>query len=83
MNGCSPRPGDLLRSRPLSGPTPEEAGALIALTAGGKLPIELPAGEQHRLMKDGDAVSLRGWCEAAGRVRIGFGACEGTVMPAA
>jgi hypothetical protein len=27
-------------------------------------------------------VVLRGWCEATGRARIGFGACSGQVQPA-
>jgi fumarylacetoacetase len=82
VNGCNLQPGDLLGSGTLSGPTPQEAGALIELTAGGKQPLVLPGGETRTFLEDGDAVTLRGWCERAGAARIGFGACTGTVLPA-
>ena len=32
-------------------------------------------------LQDGDSVTLAGWCEAPGAVRIGFGTCTGTVLP--
>ncbi len=82
VNGCNLQPGDLLGSGTLSGPTPSEAGALIELTAGGKQPLALPGGETRAFLEDGDAVTLRGWCERAGAARIGFGSCSGTVLPA-
>ena len=82
VNGCNLQPGDLLGSGTLSGPTPDEAGALIELTAGGKQPLELPGGEQRVFLEDGDTVVLRGWCEGPGLARIGLGECVGTVLPA-
>jgi fumarylacetoacetase len=82
VNGCNLQPGDLLGTGTLSGPTIEEAGALIELTQGGKAPLELPAGETRTFLEDGDGVVLRGWCEKPGAARIGFGACVGTVLPA-
>ncbi|MES2482154.1 MAG: fumarylacetoacetase [Pseudomonadota bacterium] len=82
VNGCNLQPGDLFGSGTLSGPTLDQAGALIELTTGGKNPIELPGGEQRTYLEDGDAVVLRGWCEKDGAVRIGFGECVGTVLPA-
>lgn len=82
INGCNLQPGDLFGSGTLSGPMPEQAGALIELTEGGKKPIALPNGEQRTFLDDGDAVILRGWCEAPGTVRIGFGECRGQVLPA-
>ena len=33
-------------------------------------------------LADGDTVIFRGHCGAPGRVRIGFGECRGTVLPA-
>ncbi len=82
VNGCNLQPGDLFGSGTLSGPTLDQAGALIELTAGGKNPIPLPNGESRTFLEDGDAVVLRGWCEKPGAARIGFGECRGTVLPA-
>ncbi|HMN93164.1 MAG TPA: fumarylacetoacetase [Hydrogenophaga sp.] len=82
VNGCNLQPGDLFGSGTLSGPTLDQAGALIELTAGGKNPLQLPGGETRTFLEDGDAVVLRGWCEKPGAARIGFGECRGTVLPA-
>jgi fumarylacetoacetase len=82
VNGCNLQPGDLLGTGTLSGPAPDQAGALIELSLGGKQPIALPNGEKRTFLEDGDAVTLRGWCEKEGAVRIGFGACWGQVLPA-
>jgi fumarylacetoacetase len=82
VNGCNLQPGDLFGSGTLSGPTLDQAGALIELTAGGKHPLELPDGEQRTFLADGDAVLIRGWCERPGAARIGFGECTGSVLPA-
>ena len=82
VNGCNLQPGDLLGTGTLSGPTLDQAGALIELTSGGKNPLQLPNGEQRTFLEDGDAVVLRGWCEKPGFARIGFGTCWGTILPA-
>ena len=82
VNGCNLQPGDLLGSGTLSGPTLDQAGALIELTTGGKNPVQLPGGEQRVFLEDGDAVVIRGWCEKPGAARVGFGECWGTVLPA-
>jgi fumarylacetoacetase len=81
VNGCNLQPGDLLGTGTLSGPTLDQAGALIELTEGGKKPIALPNGEQRTFLEDGDTVTFSGWCEAAGVVRIGFGGCTGKILP--
>ncbi|WP_194712609.1 fumarylacetoacetase [Noviherbaspirillum soli] len=82
VNGCNLQPGDLFGSGTLSGPTLDQAGALVELTVGGKQPLQLPDGEARTYLEDGDAVVLRGWCEKTGAARIGFGECWGTVLPA-
>ncbi|UUZ62915.1 fumarylacetoacetase [Polaromonas sp. P1-6] len=82
INGCNLQPGDLLGTGTLSGPTLDQAGALIELTVGGKLPLTLPDGQTRTYLEDGDTVVLRGWCEKPGAARIGFGECIGTVLPA-
>jgi len=82
VNGCNLQPGDLLGTGTLSGPTLDQAGALIELTLGGKQPVQLPNGETRTFLQDGDAVVLRGWCEKPGAARVGLGECWGTVLPA-
>ena len=82
VTGCNLQPGDLFGSGTLSGPTLDQAGALIELTTGGKNPLTLSNGEQRTWLEDGDTVILRGWCEKTGAARIGFGECAGTVLPA-
>lgn len=82
VNGCNLQPGDLFGSGTLSGPTPDQAAALIEITQGGKQPLQLPGGETRTWLQDGDRITLTGWCEAPGAVRIGFGTCCGEVLPA-
>ncbi|MCS6810557.1 MAG: fumarylacetoacetase [Tepidimonas sp.] len=82
VGGCNLQPGDLLGTGTLSGPAPQQAAALIELTQGGRQPLMLPSGEARTFLEDGDEVILRGWCEAAGAARLGWGVCAGTVLPA-
>lgn len=81
-NGCNLRPGDLLASGTVSGPTPEARGCLLEATAGGRSPVALPSGESRRFLEDGDEVVLTGWCAREGFRRIGFGECRGRILPA-
>jgi fumarylacetoacetase len=80
--GCNLRAGDLLGSGTVSGPGAEERGCLLELTRRGKEPVRLPTGEERAFLEDGDEVLLAGWCERPGAVRIGLGACRGTILPA-
>jgi fumarylacetoacetase len=82
VNGCNLCPGDLLGSGTQSGPRPEEAGALIELTQGGKHAIALPDGESRTFLEDGDRVIFKGFCQREGAARIGFGEVSGTLLPA-
>ncbi len=82
VNGCNLQPGDLLGSGTQSGPRPEEAGALIELTVGGKQPLTLANGETRTFLEDHDTVVFRAHCSKDGAVRIGFGEVSGTVLPA-
>ena len=81
-NGCNLQPGDLLGTGTQSGPDAGQGGSLLELSAGGQQPITLPNGEQRRFLADGDTLILRAYCERPGAVRIGFGDCAGTVLPA-
>lgn len=83
VGGCNLQPGDLLGTGTISGPAPEEAGAIVELSVGGTRDVPLPGiGAQRRFLEDGDAVILRGWCERPGAARIGFGESRGEVLPA-
>jgi len=78
-NGCNLRPGDILGSGTISGPTPDSLGAMIEITQGGKNPLELPSGERRAFLEDGDEAVLKGFCHGAGHRRIGFGEAAGTI----
>ena len=81
-NGCNMRPGDLFASGTISGPAKDARGCLLELTSRGSEPIELPGGETRKFLEDGDEVIMRGSCQRAGAVRIGFGECRGVILPA-
>jgi len=83
-NGCNMRPGDLLASGTISGPKETEVGSFIELSKAGKQKIDLGQGAEPREMvflADHDTVTLRGFSAKDG-VRVGFGDCTGTVLPA-
>ena len=80
MGGCNLRPGDLLASGTVSGPTSGERGCLLELTWRGAEPLVLPSGETRAFLEDGDLVEMAGWCEAPGLRRIGFGTATGVVV---
>ena len=80
-NGCDLRPGDLLGSGTISGPTPDSYGSLLELTWRGARPLTLPGGERRAFLQDGDRVTLTGWAPGDG-YRVGFGEAIGRVLPA-
>jgi fumarylacetoacetase len=81
-NGCNLRPGDLLASGTVSGANDDSRGCLLELTSRGAKPLTLPTGEERKFLRDGDEVIMKGYLEAEGRVRIGFGECRGVILPA-
>ena len=81
-NGCNARPGDLMASGTISGPTEASYGSMLELSWRGEKPVPLPGDETRSFLKDGDRVILRGYAEGNG-YRIGFGTAEGKILPAA
>jgi fumarylacetoacetase len=83
VGGCHLQPGDRRGTGTMSGAGAGEAGAIIELSEGGRKVLKLEGSNEERtFLLDGDAVILRGWCEAPGHARIGFGACMGEVLAA-
>lgn len=80
-NGCNLRPGDLLATGTVSGPDEGSEGCLLEMRHRAN-PLRLTSGEERTFLLDGDCVILRGFTERPGLPRIGFGACEGTIMEA-
>jgi fumarylacetoacetase len=80
-NGATISPGDLFASGTISGPDAASYGSLIELTWRGTKPLKLASGEERRFLEDGDEVTLTGYCEAAGKPRIGFGEVRGKILP--
>ncbi|NDJ57527.1 fumarylacetoacetase [Enterobacteriaceae bacterium 4M9] len=79
-SGCPMRVGDLLGSGTISGPTPDQTGALLEMTKAGTSPVTVN-GQTRLFIEDGDEIALFAWADGKD-YRIGFGPCSGTVMPA-
>lgn len=78
--GCPMNVGDLLGSGTISGPTKDSRGSLLELSWGGKEPFAI-AGGTRSFIADNDTLTLRGQGQGDGYT-IGFGACQGKVLPA-
>lgn len=82
VTGCNLRPGDLLGSGTISGEAADSFGSMLELSWKGTKPVRLSTGEERKFIQDGDTVTLRGHCLNATGLRIGFGRCEGKLLPA-
>lgn len=81
VNGCNIQVGDLYASGTISGPSPGSYGSLLELSWNGQRPLHLANGANRKFLEDGDTVMIRGFAEK-NHVRIGFGMCEGKILPA-
>ncbi|XP_041841937.1 fumarylacetoacetase [Melanotaenia boesemani] len=81
VNGCNVRPGDLLASGTISGPSPESFGSMLELSWRGSKSVDLGEGRTRTFLNDGDEVIITGFCQGDG-FRVGFGSCRGTILPA-
>jgi fumarylacetoacetase len=82
ITGCNLRPGDLLATGTISGPTPDSAGSMLELSSRGERPLQLPGNETRSFLEDGDMVTMTGWCQGDG-YRVGFGELSGRIVPSA
>ncbi len=81
VTGCLLRPGDLLASGTISGPTKASRGSMLELTWRGSEPLRLASGEERKFFEDGDEVTLTAWAQGKG-YRIGFGEVRAKILPA-
>lgn len=81
VNGCNVNIGDLMGSGTISGPDEGSFGSMMEITWRGTKPVKMKDGSERKFINDGDTVIMRGHAEKNG-VRIGFGACASTVLPA-
>ncbi len=80
ITGCNMRVGDLCGTGTISGPTEDSYGSLLELTWRGEKPIQLSGGEARTFLQDGDALTMKGYCQGDG-YRIGFGEVSGRIVP--
>lgn len=81
VNGCNVRVGDLCASGTISGPETNSFGSMLELSWMGTKPVQLADGSERKFIHDGDTVKMRAWATIDG-YRIGFGDCDGKVLPA-
>lgn len=81
INGCNIQVGDIYASGTISGPSPGSYGSLLELSWNGQRPLQISRTLERTFLQDGDSVILKGYAKH-NDVRIGFGACEGTILPA-
>jgi fumarylacetoacetase len=81
VNGCNINVGDMMASGTISGPTQTEYGSFLELTWRGTKPIKLKDGSERKFVNDNDTVTIRGYCKKDG-IRVGFGDCTATLLPA-
>ena len=81
VTGCDMHPGDLLGSGTISGATEANFGSTLELCWKGSREVDLGGEAKRKFLKDGDNVTMRGFCQGDG-YRVGFGSCAGEVLPA-
>jgi fumarylacetoacetase len=81
INGCNVNVGDMMGSGTISGPEPHEYGSMMELSWKGTKPLKLNDGSERKFINDYDTVILRGYCQNE-TMRVGFGECKATVLPA-
>lgn len=79
-NGCNITVGDLYASGTISGSVPGTFGSLLELTWRGANPVKVGS-EERTFIQDHDTVIIRGYAKKEG-IRVGFGECVTTILPA-
>jgi fumarylacetoacetase len=87
--GCPLRPGDLMGTGTMSGPTKSEEGCFLELSRYGEQVYEMSAEDssgarlRRTYLEDGDIVEFSAQIRTKdGLGNVGFGICRGEVLPA-
>ena len=80
VNGCNVRPGDLMASGTISGPSRENYGSLLELSWKGTQSLKFDGGIERTFLLDGDGVRMTGSARGDGYL-VGFGDAYGLVLP--
>jgi len=79
--GCNINPGDMYASGTISGKAPDSFGSLLELSWKGTKKLAMKDGSERTFLQDNDTVIIRGQARK-GKLRIGFGECVTTILPA-
>lgn len=83
ITGCNMIAGDLLGSGTISGSTDDSLGSMLELSWKGTRQVHLRGTKKLRkFLQNGDTVIMRGWAKNTANDRVGFGSCEGRILPA-
>jgi fumarylacetoacetase len=82
IGGCPMEVGDLIGSGTISGTEPGSLGSLLEASLGGKQTYAVSNDIHRKFLEDGDTITIRGWCGKDDSNLVGFGSCEGTIIPA-
>jgi fumarylacetoacetase len=80
-NGCNVEVGDICATGTISGPDESSWGSMLELAWKGSKPISVPDGSTRIFIDDYDSVIMKGFAEKDD-VRVGFGECRVTILPA-
>jgi fumarylacetoacetase len=80
VNGAHLRPGDLIASGTVSGPTRGSEGSLIELTRNGAEPLDI-GGVPRSFLEDGDEIVLTGRADVGDGVTLALGEVRGRILP--
>jgi fumarylacetoacetase len=70
-----------MASGTISGDTDDSLGSMLEISWKGTRSISVGINQDRKFLQDGDEVTIRGFC-IQGDLRIGFGSCNGKVLPA-
>lgn len=82
VGGCPLAVGDLMGSGTISGMEPGSFGSMLEQNKGGKESVQLQDESERTFIEDGDTIIFRGCCGSDESALVGFGQCEGTILPA-